>query len=278
VKVSLGLLPSGPDPVGEDHVRANLPCAISDSVSANASSRSWRTACPLAGRPWSLRCRPQSQVVEFEVLSPDVVELSVDVVELSPEVVELSVTPPVFGVVMVPPCAMISVRLAVGEVWQAAMMPCGSGGTPWVTFSVIAPLLAEPVVTELSVPEVLSEDIVLSADVVLPEDIVLSDEPVLSEDVVLPEDIVLSDEPVLSEDVVLPEDIVLSEEPVLSEDVVLPEDIVLSADFELSPPMTAFWPAVIIELSVLPEPAVLPDEAVLPELVPPPCVAIKLLT
>jgi len=25
VKVSLGLLPSGPDPVGEEHVRANLP-------------------------------------------------------------------------------------------------------------------------------------------------------------------------------------------------------------------------------------------------------------
>src|SRR6185312_11897935 len=29
VKVSLGLLPSGPDPVGEEHVRTNLPAAIS---------------------------------------------------------------------------------------------------------------------------------------------------------------------------------------------------------------------------------------------------------
>jgi len=29
VKVSLGLLPSGPDPVGEEHVRTNLPTAIS---------------------------------------------------------------------------------------------------------------------------------------------------------------------------------------------------------------------------------------------------------
>ena len=37
VKVSLGLLPSGPDPVGEEHVRANLPRAISGRIGAMTS-------------------------------------------------------------------------------------------------------------------------------------------------------------------------------------------------------------------------------------------------
>src|SRR5215207_6031515 len=36
VKVSLGLLPSGPDPVGEEHVRANLPAPIWRHIGALA--------------------------------------------------------------------------------------------------------------------------------------------------------------------------------------------------------------------------------------------------
>ena len=47
VKVSLGLLPSGPDPVGEEHVRANLPAAIS-GIGANRKSWVYYLAAPSA--------------------------------------------------------------------------------------------------------------------------------------------------------------------------------------------------------------------------------------
>ena len=39
MKVSLGLLPSGPDPVGEEHVRANLPSPISEIGAGLARAR-----------------------------------------------------------------------------------------------------------------------------------------------------------------------------------------------------------------------------------------------
>src|SRR5690606_4581141 len=54
VKVSLGLLPSGPDPVGEEHVRANLPRRISAiaariaRVGSGPKSRVGGTADPFA--------------------------------------------------------------------------------------------------------------------------------------------------------------------------------------------------------------------------------------
>jgi hypothetical protein len=44
VRISLGLLPSGPDPVGEEHVRANLPRAymlIYDGKCKRQADESW---------------------------------------------------------------------------------------------------------------------------------------------------------------------------------------------------------------------------------------------
>ena len=64
VKVSLGLLPSGPDPVGEEHVRANLPGRyIGDRACIGKSERTGRWARGGCGGPSILQERSDAYFV-----------------------------------------------------------------------------------------------------------------------------------------------------------------------------------------------------------------------